>query len=87
MREKRRDRFAFRVDGNGQSQRLRLLHTAIKRQIVDARKILDAAVGHEGFESDDAAIGQFLQSIEIARDQSAPQRKIRQRASAGFCGF
>ena len=43
-----------------------------------ARKIVDAAVAHEGFEAYDTALVQGLEMLEVVGDESAPETKVNQ---------
>ncbi len=63
---------ALRVDGDGSVELSGSLHAGPQCLVVGARKILDAAVGHESFETHHAARAQFLQAVNVARDEPAP---------------
>src|SRR5678815_1434307 len=71
----------LRVYGDEQTQLRRALHPRTQGGRVDFRKFRDAAVGQEGFESDDTTLVQRLDVLEVARHQTAPERKIDERVS------
>ena len=61
------NRFAFGMDGYDFAQSSGALHPFTQSPIISSRKILDAAVGHKGFETDHATLTEFLQLIHISR--------------------
>ena len=46
------------------------------------REVIDPAVAHESLQTDDAAIAQRFELLQIVRDQSAPQTEIDERVSS-----
>ena len=52
-----------------------------------ARKIVDAAVAHECLQTDDAAVAQCFQLIEISGNKSAPEPEIDERSLSAAARF
>ncbi len=77
-RQMRGDFLAFGVYGHGKVKVSGDLHSAAQGGIVGVGKIGDPAVAHECFESNDAALGEFLKMIEIVGRQAAPEGEIGQ---------
>ena len=67
------------VDGDRQAERGGALHAGLEHLVVDGREVLDPAVAHEGLEADDAALGQLVEPVEVARHEPAPEREVDHR--------
>ena len=74
------------MDGNEQTELGGAFHAGAQLLFVHRWKIIDAAVAHERLQSDDAAITQRFELIDVARNDSTPQsevdKRIRFRSSA-----
>ncbi len=66
------------MDGHDAPQLRGSRHALVQRQVIDRLEIIDAAVAHEGFEADHAALREFFEPVDIVRHQPAPQREIDQ---------
>ena len=76
-------RFAFGVNGDEPAHARGAFHSLAQGGVVRARKIIDAAVRHERFETNDAAFGEAL---EFARDCAARGRpRARSRSADCSC--
>ena len=69
----------FGVDSDEQVELGGALHSSAQRWNVDMREIANAAVAHERFQPDGAAIAQCLQVSQISGNQSAPKTEIDER--------
>ena len=78
--ERGRDRVALGVHRDRQPEPRGARHPLEQRQVVGGRELLDAARRHEGLEADDAARGQLVEPVEVARHEPAPQRDVDVRA-------
>jgi hypothetical protein len=67
------------VHGDRQPKPCGFAQTFNEREIVGARKLRKARVRHERLEANDAPRGQFGHFANVARHESAPQRKVGDR--------
>ena len=81
LREAGGDRLALGVHGDGQPEGPRAAHPLVQGEVVDPRKVVDAAGAHECLEPDDATGGEFVHRLDAARDEAAPQRHVDERAA------
>ena len=54
-------------------------HALVERHVVGVRELVDAAVGHERLEADDAALGELLEVVEVAGHEAAPEAVVDAR--------
>src|SRR6266481_2204756 len=75
----------LRVHRNNFAQLRRALHSSMQGMIIHPLKVVDPAVRHEGFETNDSARCQFFQVTEIVRNQPAPEGEIHERDRLRCC--
>ena len=80
-------RIVLGVHGHDAAQFGRPRHALVQRQVVARLEVVNAAIGHEGLEAHNPALGQFVQALNVARHDAAPQAEVHQRGSLRRCQF
>ena len=73
------------MHGDRQPEPRRALHALEQRHVVGGLEVVDPARAHERLEADDAALGQLVEPVEVARNEATPETEVDERpASRGL---
>ncbi len=82
-----RDPLVLRVNEHRETQLGGLRHPFVEREVVGGLEVYRTGGRHERFEPRDASLGEFLQVLQVAGNESAVEREVHHRRGPCEDGF